>query len=312
MAERNLILNASAVLWRRSALLAALARCEPDLQQFQLAGDWRLYAEILARLVPRSLMSRVPLNRHRRHPQSVTARLSQAGAYRRDRAHARCDGGAPWSRFGDLRQRQRRYRRSVGGKRVHAAAIVDSPKIEPPDVRVIGRMPTAQRPYAPAAAPWRRVAAPTVSCAAGEKLQAAFAVAIKRITQNRTAEMGAMHADLMGPAGPWPQFQACESGSLSGMTVCRTRHAVVAGAPAGSTAMDHPYGRLCLASGALMTPLSPGGRPRTTAQIDLRHLPGCKRRLRRMQRRPAQRDDQTARGIPIEPMRQPRPVAPAR
>ncbi|MCX7382193.1 MAG: glycosyltransferase, partial [Alphaproteobacteria bacterium] len=45
LAERNLILNASSVLWRRSALLAALERCGEELECFRIAGDWRLYLE---------------------------------------------------------------------------------------------------------------------------------------------------------------------------------------------------------------------------------------------------------------------------
>ena len=44
LAERNLILNASAVLWRRTALLAALERCGGELDRYRLAGDWRLYS----------------------------------------------------------------------------------------------------------------------------------------------------------------------------------------------------------------------------------------------------------------------------
>ena len=78
LAERNLILNASGVLWRRSALLAALRRCEADLKRLRLAGDWRLYAEALARPGAQVAYVAAPLNHHRRHPGSVTARLSPA------------------------------------------------------------------------------------------------------------------------------------------------------------------------------------------------------------------------------------------
>jgi hypothetical protein len=42
LAVRNLIPNVSAVLWRREALLKALDAV-PDLADWQLAGDWRLY-----------------------------------------------------------------------------------------------------------------------------------------------------------------------------------------------------------------------------------------------------------------------------
>ena len=49
LAERNLILNVSAVLWRRTSLLAALDRCGADLDRYRLAGDWRLYLEAAGR-----------------------------------------------------------------------------------------------------------------------------------------------------------------------------------------------------------------------------------------------------------------------
>ena len=77
LAERNLILNASGVLWRRSALLVALRRCQLDLKQLRLAGDWRLYAEILAADGVQIAYVAAPLNHHRRHPHSVTSRLAQ-------------------------------------------------------------------------------------------------------------------------------------------------------------------------------------------------------------------------------------------
>jgi glycosyltransferase involved in cell wall biosynthesis len=77
LTERNLILNASGVLWRRSALLAALQRCQLDLKRLRLAGDWRLYAEILAEDGAQIAYVAAPLNQHRRHPKSVTSRLPQ-------------------------------------------------------------------------------------------------------------------------------------------------------------------------------------------------------------------------------------------
>jgi hypothetical protein len=66
LAERNLILNVSSVVWRRSALLEAFGRCETALDTFTVAGDWRLYAELLS--VPGARIAYVasPLNRHRR------------------------------------------------------------------------------------------------------------------------------------------------------------------------------------------------------------------------------------------------------
>jgi glycosyltransferase involved in cell wall biosynthesis len=111
LAERNLILNVSAVLWRRSALLLALRRCETDLKRLRLAGDWRIYAEILAREGAQVAYVAAPLNHHRRHAQSVTARLSQT-AHAAEIAYmhgvmARLVDADP-----ALHQRQRRYRKN--------------------------------------------------------------------------------------------------------------------------------------------------------------------------------------------------------
>jgi glycosyltransferase involved in cell wall biosynthesis len=78
LAHSNVILNVSAVLWRRSALLAALDRCGPELDTFTMAGDWRLYAELLAAAGPaNALVAYVaqPLNTQRRHAASVTRQL---------------------------------------------------------------------------------------------------------------------------------------------------------------------------------------------------------------------------------------------
>ena len=48
LGARNLVLNASAVLWRCASLRAALERSGKKLDEFRLAGDWYLYAEALA------------------------------------------------------------------------------------------------------------------------------------------------------------------------------------------------------------------------------------------------------------------------
>ena len=74
LATRNLILNASAVLFRRDALLRALDRCGPGLDDWAMAGDWRLYAEMLAEGGSVAYVAR-PLNLHRRHQTSVTGRI---------------------------------------------------------------------------------------------------------------------------------------------------------------------------------------------------------------------------------------------
>ncbi|WP_244547048.1 glycoside hydrolase family 99-like domain-containing protein [Bradyrhizobium sp. Gha] len=72
---KNTILNVSSVLWRREALLHALAACRKDLKDLRMAGDWRIYLECLA--VPGARIAYVadPLNVHRRHAASVTHSL---------------------------------------------------------------------------------------------------------------------------------------------------------------------------------------------------------------------------------------------
>ncbi len=75
LGARNLVLNASAVVWRREALLAALGRAAPTLPRLRLAGDWLLYAAALADGGTVAYVAE-PLNRHRRHGSGVTGRLS--------------------------------------------------------------------------------------------------------------------------------------------------------------------------------------------------------------------------------------------
>ncbi len=75
LAERNLILNASAVLWRRTALLEALRRCSTELEAYRMAGDWRLYLEVLGHSDGQVAWVAQPLNIHRRHAASVTGSL---------------------------------------------------------------------------------------------------------------------------------------------------------------------------------------------------------------------------------------------
>ncbi len=75
LSERNLILNASAVLWRRSAMIRAFDRCGEALESLRMAGDWRLYVEILAEGGSVAYVAQ-PLNVHRRHRHSVTGLLT--------------------------------------------------------------------------------------------------------------------------------------------------------------------------------------------------------------------------------------------
>ena len=75
LGARNLVVNASAVLWRRRALSDALDRCGTAIETYKLAGDWRLYAEALAAGGTVAYIAE-PLNGHRRHGRGVTQRLA--------------------------------------------------------------------------------------------------------------------------------------------------------------------------------------------------------------------------------------------
>ncbi|HSO78583.1 MAG TPA: hypothetical protein VLQ88_00200, partial [Chromatiaceae bacterium] len=68
----------SGVLFRRSALQAALARVGPALSDWRIAGDWRLYIELCRAGGAVQYVAR-PLNQHRRHASSVVGanRLNQ-------------------------------------------------------------------------------------------------------------------------------------------------------------------------------------------------------------------------------------------
>ncbi len=113
LAERNLILNVSAVLWRRRDLLAALHRCEAELAHFRSAGDWRIYAEILAREGAEIAYVAKPLNHHRRHAASVTRRTDTA-AHVAEIARVHGVLGRMLGPDAALRERQEQYRRSLG------------------------------------------------------------------------------------------------------------------------------------------------------------------------------------------------------
>jgi glycosyltransferase involved in cell wall biosynthesis len=76
LSVKNVIMNVSSVLWRKSALDRALDGCGADLRKFQMAGDWRVYAEICS-LGHRVGYEAQPLNVHRRHSNSVTHSLKR-------------------------------------------------------------------------------------------------------------------------------------------------------------------------------------------------------------------------------------------
>jgi hypothetical protein len=75
LSERNLVLNASSVLWQRECLLDTLR--DGEAQKYRMAGDWYLYAAAAASGRKVAYVAE-PLNLHRRHPGAVTASLNSA------------------------------------------------------------------------------------------------------------------------------------------------------------------------------------------------------------------------------------------
>lgn len=109
--EKNLILNASAVLFRRDALEAALDRC-PDLESFRIAGDWRLYVELLNQPGAEIAYVAEPLNAHRRHQGSATGRLAPTAHIGEiSRIHGIINGTGEPDR--ETRTRQQAYREEL-------------------------------------------------------------------------------------------------------------------------------------------------------------------------------------------------------
>lgn len=76
LCPRNLVLNASAVLWRRSALERAFAALGEEAFGFTCAGDWRLYVAACG-LGGTVHYVAEPLGSHRRHTGSVTSTLEK-------------------------------------------------------------------------------------------------------------------------------------------------------------------------------------------------------------------------------------------
>lgn len=74
LAVKNVILNVSSVLFRKTVFMRALNETADELDTFRVAGDWRLYIEICKAAGNVSYLSR-PLNTHRRHETSVTHSL---------------------------------------------------------------------------------------------------------------------------------------------------------------------------------------------------------------------------------------------
>lgn len=76
LAVKNVILNMSGVVWRRSALIQALDAASPEIETFRLAGDWKLYASACL-LGQRVAYLAEALNGHRRHARGVTSSLDK-------------------------------------------------------------------------------------------------------------------------------------------------------------------------------------------------------------------------------------------
>ena len=67
---KNTIPNVSGVLFSRQPMLKVLQELSPELATFKVAGDWRVYVELLKQ--GRIGYTPLPLNSHRRHAKSVT------------------------------------------------------------------------------------------------------------------------------------------------------------------------------------------------------------------------------------------------
>lgn len=112
LAVRNLILNVSAVVWRREALLRALDACQEELKTFRMAGDWRLYLEVLTAPGARIAYIADALNVHRRHAESVTHAL-KADKHVAEIAHCHALGAERLKLPARVRSLQTKYRQTV-------------------------------------------------------------------------------------------------------------------------------------------------------------------------------------------------------
>ena len=75
LAERNLVLNVSSVLWNRSRLNRTLQEEFDQILGYKLMGDWHLYASTALR--GKVAYVSEALNVHRRHASSVTQSLDK-------------------------------------------------------------------------------------------------------------------------------------------------------------------------------------------------------------------------------------------
>ncbi|HWA01170.1 MAG TPA: glycoside hydrolase family 99-like domain-containing protein [Caulobacterales bacterium] len=80
MGVKNTVPNVSACLFRREALLAAMAENIDEIARYRVAGDWATYVRVLER--GKIAFTPNPLNHHRRHERSVTIGSFNAGLLR--------------------------------------------------------------------------------------------------------------------------------------------------------------------------------------------------------------------------------------
>ncbi|GJD66304.1 glycoside hydrolase family 99-like domain-containing protein [Methylobacterium frigidaeris] len=78
LAVRNVVLNASGVVWRRESLLQAIHATEHLLPRLRAAGDWLIYLSALSKRGAKVGYEAAILNHHRRHKDSVTHQLDAA------------------------------------------------------------------------------------------------------------------------------------------------------------------------------------------------------------------------------------------
>jgi len=75
MAVRNVIMNVSGVLWNKATLAQCFDSIADELGSYHLAGDWRIYLEMLNLDNVSIAFVAKALNTHRRHAASVTGEL---------------------------------------------------------------------------------------------------------------------------------------------------------------------------------------------------------------------------------------------
>ena len=149
---KNLILNVSAVVWRRDALLAALDACGEELRGYRMAGDWRLYLEALRTPGARVAYEATPLNVHRRHAESVTHALkADLHVAEIARCHQAAAAAVPDTAATSLQPVQAAYLQEVAqqlGASLPAAAAraaVSEPAATPPRNRPASQTPRDSR-----------------------------------------------------------------------------------------------------------------------------------------------------------------------